>query len=59
LGSGFLESTEKPTLPALALVAERQGKYPAHLLNRICKAGGGHANGANGMELGEPFFASI
>ncbi|XP_062172661.1 internal alternative NAD(P)H-ubiquinone oxidoreductase A2, mitochondrial-like [Alnus glutinosa] len=53
--SGFLESTGKPTLPALAQVAERQGKYLSHLLNRIGKAGGGHANGANGMELGDPF----
>ncbi|XP_059430127.1 internal alternative NAD(P)H-ubiquinone oxidoreductase A2, mitochondrial-like [Corylus avellana] len=53
--SGFLESTGKPTLPALAQVAERQGKYLSHLLNRIGKAGGGHANGANDMELGDPF----
>uniref|UniRef100_A0A5B7AAP4 Internal alternative NAD(P)H-ubiquinone oxidoreductase A1, mitochondrial n=1 Tax=Davidia involucrata TaxID=16924 RepID=A0A5B7AAP4_DAVIN len=52
---GFLESTGKPTLPALAQVAERQGKYLANLLNKIGKAGGGHANGAKEMELGEPF----
>ncbi len=25
------------------------------LLNRIGKVDGGHANGANGMELGDPF----
>uniref|UniRef100_A0A2N9HNR2 NADH:ubiquinone reductase (non-electrogenic) n=1 Tax=Fagus sylvatica TaxID=28930 RepID=A0A2N9HNR2_FAGSY len=53
--SGFLESTGKPTLPALAQVAERQGKYMANLLNKIGKAGGGRANSANGVELGEPF----
>lgn len=52
---GFLESTGKPTLPALAQVAERQGKYLAHLLNIIGKAGGGHANAAQEMELGDPF----
>ncbi|KAA8549422.1 hypothetical protein F0562_001105 [Nyssa sinensis] len=52
---GFLESTGKPTLPALAQVAERQGKYLANLLNEIGKACGGHANGAKEMELGEPF----
>ncbi|KAK7830413.1 internal alternative NAD(P)H-ubiquinone oxidoreductase A1, mitochondrial [Quercus suber] len=53
--SGFLESTGKPTLPALAQVAERQGKYLANLINNIGKAGGGHANSSNGMELGQPF----
>ncbi|KAK1264493.1 hypothetical protein QJS04_geneDACA010593 [Acorus gramineus] len=53
--SGFLESTGKPTLPALAQVAERQGKYLAGLLNRIGKAGGGHANSSKDMELGDPF----
>ncbi|XP_059626459.1 internal alternative NAD(P)H-ubiquinone oxidoreductase A1, mitochondrial-like [Cornus florida] len=53
--SGFLESTGKPTLPALAQVAERQGKYVANLLNRIGKSGGGRANSAKEMELGEPF----
>ncbi|TYH09749.1 hypothetical protein ES288_A07G121800v1 [Gossypium darwinii] len=53
--SGFLESTGKPVLPALAQVAERQGKYLAKLLNKICKDGGGHANGAKDMNLGDPF----
>nr|DAD26236.1 TPA_asm: hypothetical protein HUJ06_027704 [Nelumbo nucifera] len=53
--SGFLESTGKPVLPALAQVAERQGKYLADLLNRIGKAGGGHANGARDIELGDQF----
>ncbi|XP_052186890.1 internal alternative NAD(P)H-ubiquinone oxidoreductase A1, mitochondrial-like [Diospyros lotus] len=53
--SGFLESTGRPTLPALAQVAERQGKYLASQLNRIGKAGGGHANAAKDIDLGEPF----
>ncbi|MQL80555.1 hypothetical protein Taro_012999 [Colocasia esculenta] len=52
---GFLESTGKPVLPALAQVAERQGKYLAGLLNRIGRRGGGHANSASDIELGAPF----
>lgn len=36
-------------------VAERQGKYLAKLLNRIGKAGGGHANAAKEMDFGAPF----
>ncbi|XP_052201106.1 internal alternative NAD(P)H-ubiquinone oxidoreductase A1, mitochondrial-like [Diospyros lotus] len=53
--SGFLERTGKPVLPALAQVAERQGKYLAGQLNRIGKAGRAHANEATNTELGEPF----
>ncbi|CAA7038030.1 unnamed protein product [Microthlaspi erraticum] len=53
--SGYLESTGKPTLPALAQVAEREGKYLSSLLNEIGKANGGRANGAKEMELGVPF----
>ncbi|KAJ4840973.1 tubulin alpha 1 [Turnera subulata] len=53
--SGFLETTGKPVLPALAQVAERQGKYLASLLNKIGKAGGGRANSAKDMEFGDPF----
>lgn len=53
--SGFLESTGKPVLPALAQVAERQGKYLAGLLNQICREGGGQANCAANLELGAPF----
>ncbi|KAJ0734698.1 putative NADH:ubiquinone reductase (non-electrogenic) [Helianthus annuus] len=53
--SGYLESTGKPTLPALAQVAEREGKYLAQLLNKIGKEGGGYANGGGDMELGPPF----
>ncbi|KAG0451491.1 hypothetical protein HPP92_026184 [Vanilla planifolia] len=52
---GFLESTGQPVLPALAQVAERQGKYLAHLLNQIGKAGGGHATQAINLDLGEKF----
>ncbi|KAK1396715.1 Internal alternative NAD(P)H-ubiquinone oxidoreductase A2, mitochondrial [Heracleum sosnowskyi] len=52
---GYLESTGKPTLPALAQVAERQGLYLAKVLNMMGKAGGGYANAAGEMELGKPF----
>ncbi|RLN24491.1 hypothetical protein C2845_PM07G27400 [Panicum miliaceum] len=53
--SGFLESTGKDDLPALAQVAERQGKYLASLLNRAMKAGGGHANSEAEADPGPPF----
>ncbi|XP_004490609.1 internal alternative NAD(P)H-ubiquinone oxidoreductase A2, mitochondrial-like isoform X1 [Cicer arietinum] len=53
--SGFVESTGKPTLPALAQVAERQGKYLAGLLNKIGKANGGHANSMKDIDLGDQF----
>ncbi|KAL5077184.1 hypothetical protein RYX36_016168 [Vicia faba] len=53
--SGFVESTGRPTLPALAQVAERQGKYLANMLNKIGKAGAGHANSGKEIELGDPF----
>ncbi|WOK96673.1 internal alternative NAD(P)H-ubiquinone oxidoreductase A2, mitochondrial [Canna indica] len=53
--SGFLESTGNSTLPALAQVAERQGKYLCALLNQIAKAGGGFANAAANIELGDRF----
>ncbi|KAH0862033.1 hypothetical protein HID58_079244 [Brassica napus] len=53
--SGYLESTGKSTLPALAQVAEREGKYLANLLNVMGKAGGGRAFSAKDTELGEPF----
>ncbi|KDP46479.1 hypothetical protein JCGZ_08451 [Jatropha curcas] len=53
--SGYLESTGKTVLPALAQVAERQGKYLSGLLNKIGKAGGGHADSAKDIELGDPF----
>ncbi|KAK9727123.1 hypothetical protein RND81_05G259600 [Saponaria officinalis] len=53
--AGFLESTGRQVLPALAQVAERQGKYVARLLNRVAKAGGGHANSTKDVDIGEPF----
>ncbi|KAL3334059.1 hypothetical protein AABB24_030695 [Solanum stoloniferum] len=53
--SGFLESTGRQVLPALAQVAERQGKYLASLLNKVGKEGGGHANCAQNINLGDPF----
>ncbi|KAF3628635.1 Internal alternative NAD(P)H-ubiquinone oxidoreductase A1, mitochondrial [Capsicum annuum] len=53
--SGFLESTGRQVLPALAQVAERQGKYLASLLNKVGKEGGGHANSAQNMNFGDPF----
>ncbi|KAL8140913.1 LOW QUALITY PROTEIN: hypothetical protein V2J09_006934 [Rumex salicifolius] len=53
--SGFLESTGKPVLPALAQVAERQGKYLAKALNKLAKEGGARANTAKDLKLGDPF----
>ncbi|KAF8775429.1 hypothetical protein HU200_004852 [Digitaria exilis] len=53
--SGFLESTGKDVLPALAQVAERQGKYLASQLNRVMKAGGGHADSEAEADPGPPF----
>ncbi|KAL2623386.1 hypothetical protein R1flu_003591 [Riccia fluitans] len=41
--AGYLESTGKPVLPALAQVAEREGKYLAKSLNQLAKAGAGRA----------------
>ncbi|CAN1810793.1 Internal alternative NAD(P)H-ubiquinone oxidoreductase A1, mitochondrial [Linum perenne] len=49
--AGFLESTGKPVLPALAQVAERQGKYLVKLFNERI----GKQNGENGGVLGDPF----
>ena len=36
-------------------VAERQGKYLAHLLNTIGKDGGAFASTAKDLEFGDPF----
>ncbi|XP_016484361.2 internal alternative NAD(P)H-ubiquinone oxidoreductase A1, mitochondrial-like [Nicotiana tabacum] len=54
--SGFLESTGKQVLPALAQVAEQQGKYLASMINRMGKEDGGHANSAKNMNVGNPFI---
>ncbi|XWS18319.1 hypothetical protein CRYUN_Cryun32bG0033900 [Craigia yunnanensis] len=53
--SGFLEQTGKSVLPALAQVAERQGKYLVEVFNRIGKQDGVKAFSAKDMFLGEPF----
>lgn len=41
--SGYLESTGKSVLPALAQVAEREGKYLAKLMNTVGRAGASRA----------------
>ncbi|PPD84176.1 hypothetical protein GOBAR_DD18887 [Gossypium barbadense] len=53
--AGFLEQTGKPVLPALAQVAERQGKYLVEVFNRMAKEDGGKAFSAKDMSLGDPF----
>uniref|UniRef100_A0ACD5V253 Uncharacterized protein n=1 Tax=Avena sativa TaxID=4498 RepID=A0ACD5V253_AVESA len=55
--AGFLESTGKPVLPALAQVAEREGKYLAQLLKKVAaQKGGGKAHCiSKEADLGEPF----
>ncbi|PWZ12913.1 Internal alternative NAD(P)H-ubiquinone oxidoreductase A1, mitochondrial [Zea mays] len=53
--AGFLEGTGKPVLPALAQVAEREGRYLARLLGRIAAQNGGKAHCAGKANLGEPF----
>ncbi|KAL7130112.1 hypothetical protein ABFS83_13G112100 [Erythranthe nasuta] len=51
--AGFLE---KPVLPALAQVAEREGKYLVEMLNRIGKQNGGKALSLKkDIPLGDPF----
>lgn len=52
--AGFLEQTGRPVLPALAQVAEREGKFLVEMFNRIGK-NGGKAFSAKDMALGEPF----
>ncbi|KAL6563688.1 Internal alternative NAD(P)H-ubiquinone oxidoreductase A1, mitochondrial [Orobanche gracilis] len=51
----LLESTGRPVLPALAQVAERQGKYLAKLLNQLGKAGYGRADATKDVDFGNPF----
>ena len=53
--AGFLEQTGKPVLPALAQVAEREGRYLARLLGRVAAQGGSKAHCIGKVELGEPF----
>nr|XP_009402350.1 PREDICTED: internal alternative NAD(P)H-ubiquinone oxidoreductase A1, mitochondrial-like isoform X2 [Musa acuminata subsp. malaccensis] len=53
--AGFLEHTGKPVLPALAQVAEREGKYLANMFNEIGKQNGGKAHCAGNITMGDPF----
>ncbi|XP_020095141.1 internal alternative NAD(P)H-ubiquinone oxidoreductase A1, mitochondrial-like, partial [Ananas comosus] len=53
--AGFLEQTGRQVLPALAQVAEREGKYLAELFRRIEKQNGGKAHCAKDIPLGDPF----
>nr|GMD86396.1 internal alternative NAD(P)H-ubiquinone oxidoreductase A1, mitochondrial-like [Ipomoea batatas] len=53
--AGFLEQTGRPVLPALAQVAERQGKYLVVLFNKMGKQSGGKALSAKDVALGDPF----
>ncbi|KAI4312126.1 hypothetical protein MLD38_036974 [Melastoma candidum] len=53
--AGFLEQTGRPVLPALAQVAEREGKFLMELFNKIGKQNGGKAFSAKDIPLGEPF----
>ncbi|XP_030488207.2 internal alternative NAD(P)H-ubiquinone oxidoreductase A2, mitochondrial [Cannabis sativa] len=53
--AGFLEQTGRPVLPALAQVAERQGKFLVELFNKIGKQNGGKAFSANDIPFGDPF----
>ncbi|KAK2969867.1 hypothetical protein RJ640_030176 [Escallonia rubra] len=53
--AGFLEQTGRQVLPALAQVAEREGKYLVEVFNRIGKQNGGKAFSAKDVPHGEPF----
>ncbi|KAF9587956.1 hypothetical protein IFM89_006281 [Coptis chinensis] len=53
--AGFLEQTGKQVLPALAQVAEREGKYLVELFTRVGKQNGGKAFSGKDIPLGEPF----
>ncbi|XP_051125374.1 internal alternative NAD(P)H-ubiquinone oxidoreductase A1, mitochondrial-like [Andrographis paniculata] len=53
--AGFLESVGKPVLPALAQVAEREGKFLLEMFNRMAREGGGKALSGQDIPLGDPF----
>lgn len=53
--AGFLEQTGRKVLPALAQVAERQGKYLVELFNNSGKQNGGKACSTKDISWGEPF----
>jgi NADH:ubiquinone reductase (non-electrogenic) len=52
--SGYMDSLNKPPLPALAQVAEREGKYLATALNKLGKRGYGRAGSGTPPAL-DPF----
>ncbi|CAL0312030.1 unnamed protein product [Lupinus luteus] len=53
--AGFLEQTGRRVLPALAQVAEREGKYLVELFNKIGKENGAKAFSAKAIPFGDPF----
>ncbi|KAL2897302.1 Internal alternative NAD(P)H-ubiquinone oxidoreductase A1 mitochondrial [Bienertia sinuspersici] len=53
--AGFLQQTGRNVLPALAQVAESQGKYLVELFNNMGKQNAGKAFSAKHVALGEPF----
>uniref|UniRef100_A0A7I4C3B7 NADH:ubiquinone reductase (non-electrogenic) n=1 Tax=Physcomitrium patens TaxID=3218 RepID=A0A7I4C3B7_PHYPA len=55
--AGYLEGTGKTPLPALAQVAERQGKYLATALNQLGESGHGRAGvaGSSTAPVSDPF----
>ncbi|XAR59124.1 NADH:ubiquinone reductase (non-electrogenic) [Bertholletia excelsa] len=53
--AGFIQQTGRQPLPALAQVAEREGKYLVELFNQIGKENGGKAFSAKDIPLGDPF----
>ncbi|CAI9279743.1 unnamed protein product [Lactuca saligna] len=54
--AGFLEHTGRQVLPALAQVAEREGKFLVELFNKkIGKQNAGRAYSAKDIDLGDPF----
>ncbi|KMS96781.1 hypothetical protein BVRB_8g199640 [Beta vulgaris subsp. vulgaris] len=53
--AGFLEQSGRKVLPALAQVAEREGKYLVELLNKMGKQDAGKAYAAKDVVLGDPF----
>lgn len=53
--AGFVEQTGMKVLPALAQVAEREGKYLVELFNNMAKQNAGKAYAAKEVALGQPF----
>ncbi|KAH7545937.1 internal alternative NAD(P)H-ubiquinone oxidoreductase A2, mitochondrial [Ziziphus jujuba] len=53
--AGFLEQTGRPVLPALAQVAEREGKFLVELFNKMGKQNVGKAFSVKDFPMGDPF----